>query len=249
MNTVDAAKRYTKLGWKVFPVARKGKTPLTKNGCKDATISWEIFEEDFSFGSNIGVGTGSSSGLVVLDVDPKNDGLVSLNTLVAENGPLPATVCVSTGGNGLHYYFKHPGGKIPNSVGRLGRGLDVRADGGYVVAPPSVHDSGKLYSFQNWAPLSPPPDWLLNRILVQRVARSADDWSDFINNGAKEGGRNQAMATLAGLLLRTGTSYEVCLGLSLAWNDSRCVPPLPEEEVERTVASIFDAEEARKHRG
>src|SRR5581483_10140535 len=105
------------------------KHPATRNGLKDATTSrqpirkhWRECPDD-----NIGLVTGASSGLVVLDVDAGKDGLDTLATLEAQHGPLPDTATVETGGGGRHYYFRHPGIPIKSNVGRLGPGLDVRA--------------------------------------------------------------------------------------------------------------------------
>ncbi len=115
---------------------------------------------------------GRGHGFDVLDVDPKNGGDESLAALVAQHGPLPATVEASTGGGGRHFLFR-PDARVRCSAGRLGHGLDVRGRGGYVVAPPSVHPSGCRY---RWVvrdvPLAPWPPWLLARIVWQKPLRS-----------------------------------------------------------------------------
>ncbi len=97
--------------------------------------------------ANIGIATGQGSGLIVLDVDPRNggdDGLVDLERTV---GKLPETATVNTGGGGLHFYFRHPGVRPVRNASAFGGfpGLDLKADGGYVVAPPSNHQSGNTY--------------------------------------------------------------------------------------------------------
>jgi len=129
-------------GIPVFPCEAGGKDPLTKHGFKDATTSkskitawWNRWQE-----ANIGVPTGARSGFWVLDVDADKGGFESLAALLATHGELPHTATVRTGGGGRHYYFKYPqdGTVIPNSAGKLGRGLDVRGEGGYVLVPPSV---------------------------------------------------------------------------------------------------------------
>ena len=86
--------------------------------------------------ANVGILTGARSGIVVLDVDPRHGGDDSLAALVAEHGPLPDTPTVLTGGGGLHYYFRHPGGKVKGRD--LAPGLELKADGQFVVAPPSL---------------------------------------------------------------------------------------------------------------
>ncbi|WP_254549592.1 bifunctional DNA primase/polymerase [Catellatospora tritici] len=95
----------------------------------------------------LAIRTGLASGLVVIDVDPRNGGTASLHALIAR-GFTPPTRYVRTGAGGLHLYYRHPGGiAIPCDKGiRLGPGIDVKADGGYVVAPPSRHpDTGRPY--------------------------------------------------------------------------------------------------------
>ena len=87
------------------------------------------------------------SGLVVLDVDVDKGGEESLRELEAEHGELPTTTIAVTGSGGMHYFFRHPGVEMRNSAGKLGAGLDVRGDGGYVVAAPSNHASGGHYDW------------------------------------------------------------------------------------------------------
>jgi len=124
--------------------------------------------------ANIGVRTGAGSGLVVIDVDPAHGGSDSLQQLVRKHGPLPDSRVVETGTRGTHIYFAHPGTPVRNDAGRrLGPGLDIRGDGGYIIAPPSLHAAGRRYRWT--APdveLAPLPDWLLER-LVQREVRPA----------------------------------------------------------------------------
>lgn len=120
--------------------------------------------------ANVAVRTGAESGLVVLDVDPARGGEASLAALVADHGAFFAgTRVVATGGGGLHLYFAHPGGRVPNDAGRrLGPGIDVRGDGGYVLAPPSLHLSGARYRpAGSCRELAPMPGWLAERLLAR----------------------------------------------------------------------------------
>ncbi|MGH9067153.1 MAG: bifunctional DNA primase/polymerase, partial [Acidimicrobiales bacterium] len=117
--------------------------------------------------AGIALRTGQVSGLVVVDVDPGHGGSASLDALTEGYGPLPPTLSVSTGGGGWHHYFAAPGLALPNDAGRvLGAGLDVRAEGGIVVAPPTRHLSGQRYA---WATTGPPdptplPTWIAERL-------------------------------------------------------------------------------------
>lgn len=110
---------------------------------------------------NIGLACGSGSGFFVLDIDPKNGGTETLAVLEADNGTLPHTYSVRTGSGGRHYYFQMPEWELGNSPGQLrGTGIDVRGNGGQVVAPPSVTAVGS-YSVLRDAPIVAAPDWLL----------------------------------------------------------------------------------------
>lgn len=108
---------------------------------------------------------------MVLDVDPPHGGESSLRDLVGEHGPLPATRTVISGSGGMHLYFTHPGGTIRNSASVLGPGLDVRGDGGYVIAPPSVHSSGTAYRWGPVRTLAPPPGWLVEELATPELQR------------------------------------------------------------------------------
>lgn len=126
-----------------------GKHPKTANGVKDATTdeaqirAWApLFDE-----GNIGIATGEASGIVVLDVDPRHGGDASLASWIAQHGHLPVGPRVLTGGGGEHYFMSRPDGGLGNSTARLGKGLDIKADGGYVVAAPSNHISGGRYEW------------------------------------------------------------------------------------------------------
>jgi hypothetical protein len=140
-----------------------GKHPLTANGVKDATddpAQLQAWRERYPL-ANWGIATGARSGLVVVDLDikPGKDGRASLKAL----GTVPRTRVIRTGSGGLHLYFQHPGGYVPNSGGKLGLGIDVRGDGGYVVAPGSSHISGGTYTVAIDAEPAPLPAWLLAR--------------------------------------------------------------------------------------
>jgi hypothetical protein len=105
--------------------------------------------------------------LLVLDVDTRHGGGHSLELLERRYGGLPATAVVRTGSLGLHIYFAHPGERIGPSAGKLGAGLDVRADRGIIVVPPSLHASGRRYEWLQGdiEHLAPTPDWLVRALL------------------------------------------------------------------------------------
>ena len=105
---------------------------LVPKGFKDATKDRETIEcwfKDTPY--NVGIATGAASGVFVLDIDPRHDGDETLAQLERKHGELPPTWRFLTGGGGEHILFRHPGGIVPNSAGKIGKGIDVRGDGGY----------------------------------------------------------------------------------------------------------------------
>lgn len=118
--------------------------------------------------ANICIVTGAASGFIVLDIDPKHGGDASLTELLEEYGELPPTLRAATGGGGQHLLFEHPGVAIRNSISFLGEGLDIRGDGGYIVAPPSLHESGRIYEWLNVTKPAPLPEWLLKLLTEEK---------------------------------------------------------------------------------
>ena len=247
-RTLTATVDYTTRDWRVFPL--NGKVPLGgSNGCLGATSDPAAVAQ-WPSGANVGIATGR--GLVVLDVDYRHDGGDSLAELERRHGRLPATVSAETGGGGEHLYFSTRA-PIKNSAAKLGPGLDVRGEGGYVVAPPSVHpDTGRVYTWDNHpqdVALAKLPGWL-EQLLAEQTngrARPASEWRQLTANGATEGARNDLTARLAGHLLARGVDPFVALELVLAWNRNRNRnrPPLADGEVARTVESIARKEAAK----
>ncbi len=181
MNCLEAALTYAQQGWWVLPIHHPyglggcscgrpdcktpGKHPRLFHGIYEsstdpATIRdwWRRWPR-----ANVGIATGQVSGFDVLDVDPRNGGDETLRELIAENAPLPETVEQITGSGGRHVLFAAAGLPLAASVGV---GLDIRSDGGLIVAPPSLHASGQRYEWDalsdpSSVPLAAWPDWLL----------------------------------------------------------------------------------------
>jgi hypothetical protein len=139
-------RRVLKMGAAVLPVVAGGKSPAIAGGYKAASKDKAQVEAHFRANPrlNYGIATGKVSDFVALDIDgPK--GRATLAALVAKHGPLPKTVKVMTP-RGEHHYFKAPSNPIPSSVKRVGAGIDVRAEDGYVVGPGSQTPDG-VYKF------------------------------------------------------------------------------------------------------
>ncbi len=231
-----------------------GKHPLADlvpNGLHNATTDPRTIAEWWLLWGDAGLAavTGPTSKLLVLDIDPDAGGWESVDTLLlAAYGPDapdydPATWSVETGSGGLHIYLRYPTGlDIRNSAGKLGPGLDVRASGGYVLLPPSLHRSRNRY---RWAdgydpdntPLADPPTWLLSRIAqpvtsIKRAPCLAD------GEPIKDGSRNTTLTSWAGSMRRRGMSEEaIRLALSHE-NATRCTPPLDDAEVAKIAHSV-----------
>ena len=245
-NLLDSVVKYLNMGWSVIPLESRGKRPL---------ISWISFQSSMANedqinawwkrwpDANIGVVTGRISKIIVLDVDgPKGE-----STLKEKKLHLPPTL-VSKTGNGIHYFYRHPGWPVVNRASML-PGLDVRGDGGYVVAPPSVHLSGRMYS---WADSCSPdeveisavPDWFSS--LLQTNSSNpvvSEDWIKFLD-GVEEGMRNYMAARLAGRFLAKGFAMSETIALLLLWNE-RNHPPLSKQEIIDVVRSIANREVRR----
>jgi Bifunctional DNA primase/polymerase, N-terminal/Primase C terminal 1 (PriCT-1) len=248
-------------GLSVFPCQPRGKTPATKHGFKDATRDPQLIEKWWTSWPqcNIGVATGASSGIFVLDVDTKgvNNGETELRKLEAQHGALPATVESVTPSRGRHLFFKYPGWLVKCSQSEIASGIDVRGDNGYIVAVPSVGENGRRYywSADAASAFADAPQWVLDRVKATTavatvggaaVAAPADVWRRLVADGVDEGRRNRSIARLAGHLLRRYVDPIVVLDILIAWDEARCRPPLGAREVTYIVDSICGREIKRR---
>ncbi|MEX5711981.1 bifunctional DNA primase/polymerase [Parafrankia sp. FMc6] len=146
---LGAALRYARIGWPVVPLLPRGKRPILPDWTNAASTDRDVIRGWWARwpDANVGIATGPRSGLAVLDLDPRSGGAESLTELETRVGLLPGTAMVVTGSDGVHFYYRHPGTKVVSRAHSLGRGLDVKADGGQVVAPPSVHPNGSRYAW------------------------------------------------------------------------------------------------------
>lgn len=254
INMLAAAKIYAARGWRTLPLhwpksggctcykascASIAKHPLTPRGCKDASADLDQIRRWWEHwpAANIGIATGPESGLCVVDIDGHD---VELPDVIRD---LPRTPIAHTA-RGRHIYLRYPGdAKVKNRTKIQGLPIDVRGDGGYVVAPPSVHASGTRYGWivdpAHCDLATPTPDllaWLFGAgagSTDRRNARGAPPIPQII----PEGTGNTTLTSLAGSMRRRGLSESEILAALRAAN-SRCQPPLEDEELMQIARSV-----------
>ncbi len=253
-----AALTYATVGWHVLPLESiandvctcnkstcpsPGKHPvnsLAPNGSKNATTHEDTIKMwwDRRPGANVGILTGPESGLLVVDVDIRNDGDKTLARLLDEHGPFPETPQCRTGGGGSHYYFKHPDGRYRS--GKL-EGIDIKVSG-YVAAPPSRHKSGAAYTWVKGAepaiefggiPLAEPPAWLVAMLdpVLDAPAEDVEDATADEDGCYHEGSRDVRLTQLAGYLISKQLAPDAVLAALIVENRLRFKPPFPDDHI------------------
>ncbi|HTF69701.1 MAG TPA: bifunctional DNA primase/polymerase [Edaphobacter sp.] len=234
-GSLDDVLRLAARGWRLHPCKAKDKVPVLTGWQAKATCDPSIIEQwALAYREcNWGVTTGADSGIWVLDVDGEK-GANSLRELTGGHGDLWLRTLTSITSNGRHCYFEYlPDIRIRNSVEKLRPGLDVRGDGGYVIAPPSFHPSGHRYRWANpEAAVLPTPAWL-----AQLLASPTSKQPNTIGK-LYESQRNDGLIRLAGAERRRGMAYEQLSVFLLESNSRRCVPPLDEGDVLKIAASV-----------
>ena len=242
---LESALRYADLGYPVFPCVPGTKTPLTEHGHLDATTDADQIERWWQQRPNANIGI-STAGLIVIDIDEDSTWLTGEpeRSVDLAIGPLSLTA-----NNGRQFVFRQPAGKAwRNTTGRLAPHVDTRADGGYIVVPPSVLAGGKAYRWAEGLALDDPPEnlpeppvWLVTQLdgLATGGPTSAHAAAGSPEaNQIPSGQRNATLARLAGTMRRVGMSAsEIFAALERA-NAERCVPPLNQREVERIATSV-----------
>lgn len=223
-KVVEVAEKYLKLGYSIIPVG-KNKVPLvdwkeyqSRRPTLEEVKKWLTM---FPY-ANIGIITGKISNLAVVDIEKGGD----------VKG-LPMTKIVRTGGGGWHYYFKYAEG-VENKT-RVRELTDIRGEGGYVVAPPSIHESGEEYFWvDEEAEIVDFPDHLKPMIFVSR----RKNWSEAIA-GVGQGKRNATAAQIFGILIPAfgRANLEQAWELGRMWNE-RNNPPLSKKELRSVCESI-----------
>lgn len=235
-STVDHALAYLSNNWSVIPIHTRDKRPVLS--------SWKPYqytratEEEagrWFTGTdlNIGIVTGSISDLTVIDCDSAEA------VALAESFGLPSTWTVQTA-KGRHYYFRYQSGSRNFQKRDDLPGIDLRSEGGYVVAPPSVHPTGVAYQWVvNSGELADLPAWILSTKPSHRTP------FPLLYGVQPPGSRNQSLARLAGKWVKLG--LEDALYIAQLWN-AQHAPPLPWREVSRTIQSVWEAEQRAQER-
>lgn len=237
------ARYYMRLGYKVFPLAPREKVPAIQHGYKSV---FEISQEEMmKFWKknpefNIGMPTGSVNDIFVFDIDGE-DGKQSLFKLEREYGVLPRTATSFTD-KGKHMLFKFVEG-LRNRA-RVVPGIDIRADGGYIVVPPSVHPSGKKYRWANsitTTPIADAPEWLIRKIRyndpVATLERKLNRHTYRGTSPILKGERNDRLYRIAFAAAMAGKSYAEILDEISIINSERCSEMLTRHELETLVGS------------
>lgn len=253
---------YRNLAWRVLPVHsvtasrctcgrdpcdNAGKHPIVNDWVNEASTDEAKIDAWFQKWpwANIGVATGPLSRIVAIDVDRQHDGGHSIFDLERQHGNFPRTVRSLTGGGGEHIIFEFPAGlEVPSRRG-IFQGVDVRGNGGFIVVPPSRHQSGRDYAWDaeyepgDVHPAALPP-WLEQRLVsnAKKAAKTSDDWADILEAGKHQGGRNASLASVIGHLFRKNVNIQVIVDLVSAWNEKFVSPPQSFETVMKTVASV-----------
>lgn len=233
---------YSDMGLAVFPLLPRDKRPATENGCKAATTDKHKISDwwDKHPDSNIGIATGSiSGGLVVIDLDvDENKGINGYEVFKEwqqENGELPESWQSITGRGGYHLFYRDSAVNH-NRVG-LYDGIDIRGEGGYIVAPPSIHPNGRRYEWEQ-----EPGEYELAQVnsrvvsfLTGKVPEDCGKQSFSMPDMIPEGQRTSALVSLIGSLKAKGLDNEAIKAAVRAENERKCNPPLTDWELEKTV--------------
>jgi uncharacterized protein (DUF927 family) len=239
VSLLDSALYYAKeLGWCVFPV-HVSKIPAIKDWPNEATTdeqkirAW--WKENPNY--NIAILTGERSGIVAMDIDPRNGGTEMLYEKIFEYGALPHTITFKTGGGGVHYIFKHPGWRVKSKG--VFEGIDSKGDGGYIVVPPSLHPSGKRYEQQVMTEAAIMPDWWAKQVRdkepvkgVRKVINKPFPKDKYLNDEIiPEGNRDETLHSIACSMRAYALEESQIYALLSVVNETRCIPPMEDKYI------------------
>jgi Bifunctional DNA primase/polymerase, N-terminal/Primase C terminal 1 (PriCT-1) len=259
--TPDLIATYQKHQLSLFPLRKKTKKPLsewaiyqTRRPTDDEIKAWQ----DKGLLDQPAVVCGEVSGIVVLDVD---DPEKFESWTRKEKHQVPPTGQARTSGGKYHLYFKHPGGKIKNSIKKI-PGADIKGDGGYVVAPPSIHPNGTQYEWVEFlglddVELADLPEWILDYIEreaspdidlgAEDMLPPDDDWVAVALRGVAKGERDNTAIKLSGYYIGRGEPEQRVIEMLLSWN-LRNSEPLSEKAIRKCVSSAARMEAMKRIR-
>jgi hypothetical protein len=281
---LESALSYARRGWKIVPLhnpitvptPEKGGCSCGKDDCENQGKHPRWHQKDLANGllnatndesiiktwwgrwpkANIAIVTGAASGIVVLDIDAQE----GWDYLEQNEIYLPRTRQTITSPGKAHIYFAHPGFEVRNFAKKI-PGMDFRGDGGYVVAPPSLHRTGSVYKWNEVEGVADCPNWLLGFFkegvapgsplasagkLTGEVRISdtdllppevAKDWANLIAEGVEDGSRNHSLASLTGHYIQKGLTDGEIFQFLLPFIH-RCQPPLADKDLLKTIASV-----------
>jgi len=274
-SCLETALDYAGFGWRVIPLH----SPLPDGGCtcnrancgaagkhprimawqRDASVDpdqirawWKQHPE-----ANVGLLMGQASGVIAIDVDPRNGGEETLAELTAKYGPLPVTVTALTGGGGTHYLFAAPNRRVKknNNGAALGPGLDLQGEGSLIVAAPSLHASGAHYQWADgcapWeCELAPLPAWVLALVDANQQQRRVGKASRAtLPDVILEGARDDTLFSWACSLRAKGLEEDEIFARLAEENEKRCKPKLPEHQLRKIAQSAAKYEPGEAGQG
>ena len=247
LSLAQAAYNYAQQGWPVFPIRERGKEPLIAHGHNNASTNLDKVRSWWRWRPNANIGIAVPKEYVVIDLDSAE----AFASLKAEDCDLPSTVTVITT-RGKHLWYSLEGRTARNRV-RFLTEVDSRTLGAYVLAPPSVHPSGFTYRWEiplDRSAITECPERLLELINAHtsKGGRSPEDWTRKIATTVPEGQRNSTLAEVAGYYFRY-LPARVAQEAAFCWAQVKLDPPLPDQEVQRTIESIASRELRRRQGG
>ena len=242
---LEHALKYASLGLAVFPCQEKGKRPAFKNWQDTATTDPEAIKTIWTRNPqfNLGIATGShSNGLVVVDIDNHDvNGADSLREWEQENGKLPETATVLTGSGGVHYYYR-TNEEVRGATGVL-PGVDIRAEGNLIIAPPSIHPNGNAYEWDLGADLDEPgiadADETVMKLINGSIAKNESKGGFVLPDVIRNSNRNNTLHKYACSLQAKGRDDHEIRVLVKDANDTRCDEPLDEKELDTLINSAL----------
>jgi RecA-family ATPase len=255
----NAALEYMEAGLSVIPIVSGTKAPHggfdLGSRFQDKSPLIADSEEIESWGMDgVGIVTGRASGIIVLDIDSQR----GADLIREKYGAIASPIWQKTG-KGWHLFFKYPGGNVPSKIGIFKHidkdaKVDVKANGGYVVAAPTIHPNGSLYKMEkslDWCDLPDCPAWMVGEVASDFVIKNGVlDLSPYrslenVFQETEEGGRNNQMTAIVGSLCASSLDVDSVVRIALSCNQTLMIPPLEHNIVVSMVQRLYTKEAAK----